>query len=82
MKIVHNRRRGSSRQECIDEPESLLGVEAACHSTATNWFNKFNRGRRSLKDKVRKGRPKTNNDRQVTFLSPAYIRYCINTWLV
>ena len=24
-----------------------------------NWFNEFNRGRRSLKDEVREGRPKT-----------------------
>ena len=54
--IFHNFRRGLSRQECIDELKSLYGDEAPSYSTVKNWFNEFNRGRRSLEDE---GRPKT-----------------------
>ena len=57
--IFHNFRRGLSRQECIDELKSLYGDEAPSYSTVKNWFNEFNRGRRSLKDEDREGRPKT-----------------------
>ena len=46
--IFHNFRRGLSRQECIDELKSLYGDEAPSYSTVKNWFNEFNRGRRSL----------------------------------
>ena len=37
----------------------MFGHKAPSYSTVKNWFNKFNRGRHSLKDEVRKGRPKT-----------------------
>ena len=57
--IFHNFRRGLSRQECIDELKSLYGYEAPSYSTVKNWYNEFNRGRRSLKDEFREGRPKT-----------------------
>ena len=57
--IFHNFRRGLSRQECIDELKSLYGDEAPSYSTVKNWFNEFNRGRRSLEDEGREGRPKT-----------------------
>ena len=57
--IFHNFRRGLSRQECIDELKSLYGDEAPSYSTVKNWYNEFNRGRRSLKDEFREGRPKT-----------------------
>src|ERR1700704_6938374 len=57
--IYHNFRRGLSRQECIDELKSLYGNEAPSLSTVKNWYNDFNRGRRSLQDEFREGRPKT-----------------------
>ena len=57
--IFHNFRRGLSRQQCIDELKSLFGNKAPFYSTVRNWFNEFNRGLRSLKDKVREGPPKT-----------------------
>ena len=50
---------GVSRQECIDELKFLYGDEAPSYSTMKNWSNQFNRGRRSLKDEIRKGPPKT-----------------------
>ena len=33
----------------------LYGDEAPSYSTVKNWFNEFNRGRRSLKDEFREG---------------------------
>lgn len=57
--IFHNFRRGLSRQECIDELSSLYGDEAPSYSTVKNWYNEFNRDRRSLRDEFREGRPKS-----------------------
>ena len=57
--IFYNFRRGLSRQGCIDELKSLYGDKAPSYSTMKNWFNEFICGRRSLKDEVREGRPKT-----------------------
>ena len=54
----HNFRRGLSRKEYIDALKSLYGDAAPFYSSVKNWLNEFNRGRRSLKDEVRKGRPK------------------------
>ncbi|KAL7739826.1 hypothetical protein ACLKA6_003268 [Drosophila palustris] len=58
--IFHNFRRGLSRQECIDELKSLYGDQAPSYSTVKNWYNEFNRGRNSLNDEFREGRPKTS----------------------
>lgn len=57
--IFHNFRRGLSRKECIDELNSLYGDEAPSYSTVKNWYNEFNRGRSSLQDEFREGRPKS-----------------------
>lgn len=57
--IFHNFRRGLSRQECIDELNSLYSDKAPSYSTVKNWYNEFNRGRRSLQDEFREGRPKS-----------------------
>ena len=54
-----NFRRGLSRQEYIYALKSLFGNKALSYSTVKNWFNEFNCGRRSLKDEMRKGPPKT-----------------------
>ena len=37
----------------------ITRVHAPSYRTMKNWFNEFDRGRRSLKDELRKGRPKT-----------------------
>jgi histone-lysine N-methyltransferase SETMAR len=57
--IFHNFRRALSRQECIDELSSLYGDKAPSYSTVKNWYNEFNRGRSSLQDEFREGRPKS-----------------------
>jgi [histone H3]-lysine36 N-dimethyltransferase SETMAR len=57
--IFHNFRRGLSRQQCIDELKSLYGDQAPSFSTVKNWYNEFSRGRRSLTDEFREGRPKS-----------------------
>nr|XP_040572510.1 histone-lysine N-methyltransferase SETMAR-like [Lepeophtheirus salmonis] len=41
------------------EMQAEVDIQAEQESTVKNWFNEFNRGRSSLKDKFRKGRPKT-----------------------
>lgn len=59
----------------------IYGNEAPSYSTIKNWYNEFNRGRQSLKDEPREGRPTTvvvpenvdavheliKHDRQVTY---------------
>ena len=57
--IIFNNFRRWLSHECIDEPNYLFGDKAPSYSTVKNWFNKFNCGRRSLKDEVHEGRPKT-----------------------
>ena len=37
----------------------MYGDEAPVYGTAKYWFNKFNRGRRTLKGELRECRPKT-----------------------
>ena len=37
----------------------MFGDKAPSYSTVKNWFNEFNCGRRSVKDEVREGCPKT-----------------------
>ncbi|GFS88258.1 hypothetical protein NPIL_702731 [Nephila pilipes] len=57
--IFHNFRRGLSRQECFDELNSLYSDKAPSYSTVRNWYNEFNRGRCSIQDESRAGRPKS-----------------------
>lgn len=57
--IFHNFRRGLTRRECADELNSLYGDQAPSLSTVKNWYNEFNRGRLSLSDELREGRPKS-----------------------
>ncbi|GFU33705.1 hypothetical protein NPIL_562891 [Nephila pilipes] len=57
--IFHNFRRGLSRQECFDELNSLYSDKAPSYSTVKNWYNEFNRGRCSIPDESRAGRPKS-----------------------
>ena len=55
----YNFRRGLSGQECIYELKSLFDDKALSYGTVKNWFHKFKRGRRSLRDEARESRPKT-----------------------
>ena len=57
--IFHNFRRGLSRQECFDELNSFYSDKAPSLSTVKNWYNEFKRGRHSLHDEFREGRPKS-----------------------
>ncbi|GFU40787.1 putative mariner transposase [Nephila pilipes] len=57
--IFHNFRRGLSRQECFDELNSLYSDKAPSYSTVKNRYNEFNRGRCSIQDESRAGRPKS-----------------------
>lgn len=57
--IYHNFRRELTRQECADELKSFYGDEAPSLTTVKYWYNEFSRGRRSLQDEFREGRPKS-----------------------
>lgn len=57
--IFHNFKRRLTQQQCIDELKSLYGDEAPSKSTVYRWFTEFNRGRSSLTDEPREGRPKS-----------------------
>ena len=59
MELTSEHFRRVLSQECIDELKFLYGYEAPSYSTMKSWFNSFNCERRSLKDEVREGRPKT-----------------------
>ena len=48
--IFYNFRRGLTQQQCMDELKYLYGDEAPSYGTVKNWYNEFNRGRRSLND--------------------------------
>lgn len=57
--IHHNFRRKLSQQECVDELIALYGDEAPSRTTVFRWYSEFNRGRSSLSDEYREGRPKS-----------------------
>ena len=57
--IFHSFWRGLSRQECIDELQSLFGNKAPSYSTVKNCFHEFNHGRSLFRDEFREGPSKT-----------------------
>ena len=57
--IFYNFRRGLSQQQCIDELNLTFGDEAPSKTTVYRWYSEFNRGRGSLTDEPREGRPKS-----------------------
>ena len=57
--IYYDFQRGLSQQQCIDQLHSTFGDEAPSKTTVYHWFSEFNRGRRSLKDELKEGRPKS-----------------------
>lgn len=57
--IFYDFRSGLTSQQCADKIQSVFGDEAPHRTTVQRWFNEFNRGRISLKDEFREGRPKS-----------------------
>ena len=57
--IYYDFRRALLRHECIDQLIFTFGNEALSYTTVKRWSNEFNRGRHSLTNKFRKGRPKS-----------------------
>lgn len=57
--IFYDFRRGLTRQQCFDQLNSTFGDEAPHFATVKRWFNEFDRGRSSLQDQFREGRPKS-----------------------
>ena len=57
--IFYNFRSGLTQQQCIDELNSIFGDEAPSRTSVYRWYGKFNRGRVSLQDEFREGRPKS-----------------------
>ena len=57
--IFDNFLRGLTQQQCIDELNSIFGDEAPSRTSVYRWYGEFNRGRSSLQDEFREGRPKS-----------------------
>ena len=57
--IFYNFRCGVAQQECIDELYSIFGDEVPSRTCVYRRFTEFNRGRSSLNDEFREGRPKS-----------------------
>ena len=57
--IFYNFRRGLIQQQCINELLSIFGDEAPTKTTVYRWYGEFNRGRSSLQNEFREGRPKS-----------------------
>ena len=73
---------GLWRQKCIDQLISTFGDEAPSYATVKRWYNEFNRGRHSLTDEFRKGRPKSVveteniNVVQKLIMQDRHVTYC------
>jgi len=50
---------GNSRSEIKERLDAVYGDSSASMATVKNWFNEFQRGRRSVFDEPRSGAPKT-----------------------
>ena len=50
---------GFTQQQCINELNSIFDDEAPSRSSVYRWYGEFNRGRNSLQDEFREGRPKS-----------------------
>lgn len=57
--IFFNFELGLSQQECIDQLRLAFGEIGPSHQTVYRWYREFHRGRASLADEFREGRPKT-----------------------
>ena len=57
--IFYNFRRGLTQYQCIGELNSIFGDKAPSRISVYRWYGEFNRGRSSLQDEFREGRPKS-----------------------
>lgn len=55
--IFYDFRKGLTQQQCFESLHSTFGDEAPSKASVYNWYNEFKRGRRSLKDEEKPGRP-------------------------
>ena len=55
--IFYDFRKGFTQQQCFESLQSTFGDEAPSKASVYNWYNEFKRGRRSLKDEEKPGRP-------------------------
>ena len=57
--IYYDFRRGLTQEQCINQLNSTFGDEAPSTPTVYRWYIEFKRGRSSLTDEVKEGRPKS-----------------------
>ena len=57
--IFYNFRRGLTQQQSFDEFNLIFGDEAPSRTSVYRWYGEFNRGRCTLQDEFRQGRPKS-----------------------
>lgn len=57
--IFYDFRAGLTKKQCVDRLHSVFGDKAPGRTTVYDWFNEFKRGRTSLADESREGRPKS-----------------------
>ena len=57
--IFYNFRRGLTQEQCINQLNLTFGDEVPSTATVYRWYTEFKRGRSSLTDEVKEGRPKS-----------------------
>lgn len=57
--IFYDFKKGLTPQQCVESLRSTFGNEAPSEKTVYNWFAEFRRGRTSVSDEYREGRPKS-----------------------
>lgn len=57
--IFYDFKKGLTPQQCVESLRSAFGNEAPSEKTVYNWFAEFRRGRTSVSDEYREGRPKS-----------------------
>ena len=57
--FFYNFRRGLTQRQCIDELNSIFGYKDPSRTSIYRWYGDFNRGRSSLLEEFREGRPKS-----------------------
>lgn len=57
--IYYDFRRGLTQEQCFNQLNSTFGNEAPSTATVYRWYTEFKRGRSSLTDEVKEGRPKS-----------------------
>ena len=80
--VLYNVRRGLTQQQCIDELNIIFGDEDPSRISVYRLYFEFNRGRSSLQDEFREGRPKsavvseTIDAVRLLILQDRHVAYC------